>query len=198
MHLSLRLYIYKYGSHSLSPATCPHPQPPIPHPPPSTSQPSTSHPSPSHHHVETICYRNSLWIRPEFRYWFLLLFSMYTHCLKYFEPQFLHLYNGKSNILLIRLWWSWFRLYVSEAYFGARQGGNYCVLCLSVHSPPLSHRFLIYDDFPGSHSGHSWESSFKWRVESLATLLSGGGLYLFPSVGRTPWNCLGVKLYGLL
>ena len=64
--------------------------------------------------------------------------AMYTCYLKYFEPQFLHLYNGKNNILLIRLWWSCLRLCVSEADFGARQVDNYCVLCLSVHSPPLS------------------------------------------------------------
>ena len=135
----LRLHIYRYGSHSPSPATCPHPPPPTPHPSPSTSHdlllprltltPTTWRP----YAVEAV-FESDLNSGTDS----CCFLAMYTCYLKYFEPQFLHLYNGKNNILLIRLWWSCLRLCVSEADFGARQVDNYCVLCLSVHSPPLS------------------------------------------------------------
>lgn len=107
----LRLHIYKYGSHSPFPATCPHP--PNSHPSPPTFHPSTLHlpplnpppptPHPHTHHMETIFCKAVFESDLNSGTDSCCFLAMYTCYLKYFEPQFLHLYNGKNNILLIRL-----------------------------------------------------------------------------------------------
>lgn len=98
--------------HSLQLALTPNSHP---SPPPSSQQHSTSHPSPSTHHMETICCKAVFESDLNSGTDSCCFLAMYTCYLKYFEPQFLHLYNGKNNILLIRLWWSCLRLCVSEA-----------------------------------------------------------------------------------